>query len=378
LAFAPDGRTLASGNLFIRIWPVGSDQPDAVFKGHADERIWGLAFSCDGRILASAGSDGAVMLFDPTGRQEQRTLARQPSAVWTIAYSPDGKILATAASDQTRLWDISTGSQQSGFPNQLGSGTASFVAFAPNGDVMIRTSSDRTITFRDLQTGRERVVPIECHQIGHAAISPDGKRVGCVCLDGSVQVMDAATGQLLVTHSFGPVAYPALALAPDPRVIAVSHDHTVDVRSWDLSWGQLSPSWNAQAHGGYMSFSPDGTNMAITSGTNIEIRDSSTGEVLKVLRGHTRGPIDSLTGAPAFSPDGKNLATASFDCVKLWDLLTGQEIISWNERCLGTPPAFSPNGKGLAVGKNDYAPGENGKVLLFPPPPLPGEEIPKD
>jgi WD40 repeat protein len=376
LAFSPDGRLLASGNHFVQIWLVSSGEPVAVFRGHVKERIWGLAFSPDGKILASAGGDGAVIMWDPTAKQEADTVAHQPRKVFAIAFASDGTTMATAATDQVQLWDPRTGAKQSAFPinhdPDPSPHPAPFVAFCSRGKVLVRISSDHALTFRDLRSSTEWMVPFESRHIVHVTISPDGNRVGVVCSDGTIQVLDAATGRSLATRRFGPIAYSGLALAPDPRVIAVSHDHLVDVQSWDQSSRRLNPSWTANAWNAYMSFSPDGAILAIPTGPNIEIRDTWTGELLKVLGGH----INDVTAA--FSSDGKTLASASAESLKIWDVLTGQQIISWSINLGGGASfAFSPDSKQLAVGTYDDR--GYGKVILFPPPPPPGvrEDSPK-
>jgi WD40 repeat protein len=111
VAFSPDGRLLAScgDDWTVRLWDPAISQPAATPEGHASE-VYGVAFSPGGRLLASCGSDDRIVrLWDPASGQPVAALEGHSAEVNTVAFSPDGRLLASGSDDRTvRLWDVGT------------------------------------------------------------------------------------------------------------------------------------------------------------------------------------------------------------------------------------------------------------------------------
>ncbi|EXJ77535.1 hypothetical protein A1O3_09762 [Capronia epimyces CBS 606.96] len=112
VAFSPDGKLLASASddRTVRLlWDAGSGEAKQTLEGHSDP-VYAVAFSPDGKLLASASGDSTVRLWDAGSGEAKQTLEGHSGRVYTVAFSPDGKLLASASDDSTvRLWDAGSG-----------------------------------------------------------------------------------------------------------------------------------------------------------------------------------------------------------------------------------------------------------------------------
>jgi WD40 repeat protein len=368
VAFSPDGRRLASADDAVRLCDARTGEQQALFQGHGGGRVWSVAFSPDGNTLASAGTDGAIMLWDPGAKPERKKMV-QLHVPASLAYSPDGKLLATASTSEVGLWETETGALRGTVER---SSAEAVVGFSAEGKVLICRRSDKCVTFRDLATGKE--CSSDAHgPINGSTISPDRKRVGIACHDGTVQIREAGTGRCLADLHFPVSLNPTMALSPDPGFLVVHHELLFDARRRDSATGEWKPLW--QLPGNNAGFAPalsaDGKLLAAFIAPDLCLVDAETGKVLKALRGHViRPPF-----AWVFCPDGKTLASSNVQSVIIWDLATGEEVLSFSEagRCFEAP-TFSPNGRQLAVGTYRESPPQDNSVFLYPPPPLPGEE----
>ncbi|NWF62420.1 MAG: NACHT domain-containing protein [Fischerella sp.] len=352
VAFSPDGKLLATGdtNGEIRLRQVTDWKQLLTCKGHTNW-VPSLAFSPDGSILASGSSDRTVKLWDVGTGQCLQTFREHDNEVWSVAFSPDGKTLVSGSNDHTmKLWSIQTGKCLKTFQGHTS--WVISVAFSRDGQTLASGSDDNTIRLWDVDTG-ECIKILQGHDDGIRSItmnSNDQTLVSCSD-DQTVKLWDVATGECIKTLQGHRAAVWSVDICPQGDLIAsASLDQTV--RLWSISTGQCLKT--LQGHSGWVFsviFNPQADLLASGSDDQtVKLWNVSTGQCLKTLSGYT-----SQVWSVAYSPDGQTLASGSHDrTVRLWDVNTGQALQSFQgHRAVVRSVAFSPDGQMLASGSDD-------------------------
>ena len=347
VAFSPGGKLLASagGDGTVRLWnPATGRAVGAPLHASARHGVYGVAFSPGGKLLASAGGDGTVRLWNPaTGRPvgaplhaSGRTTARY--GVRAVAFSPRGKLLASAGADGTvRLWNPATG-RPAGKPLHASARWGVFgVAFSPRGKLLASTGGDGTVRLWNPATGRPAgktiqtsVGPFGGH--GAVAFSPDGKLLAISSGDGTVRLWNPATGRPDdAPHQTGAdYGVRGVAFSPGGKLLA-SADADGTVRLWNPATGQpvgaplqVTNTYNS-VYG--VAFSPGGKLLAIAGGDGtVQLWNPATGRPAGAPLQTGSGPVGGVGGV-AFSPGGKLLAIAGDDgTVRLWNPATGRPV----------------------------------------------------
>jgi WD40 repeat protein/serine/threonine protein kinase len=345
LAFSPDGRRLASGSedLTVKLWDVATGKEAITLYGHVDS-IWDVAFSPDGNRLASAGADGSVRIWDATpledeGGEELRTFRGHNQEVYCLAFSSDGNRLASGGEDLTaRIWDVASGKllhKLEAFTERVEA-----LAFSPD-DLWLATGSHGHseggfVLLWDTRTWQKRRTLRGAGEKS-VAFSRDGRWVaaGAGSGDFRIRLWDVTTGRpcmILPGHTF---MVPGLAFSPDGRRLAsASYDTTVKV--WDVG--------------------PERELPPLLCGTPTPLLTS----LVPILIAETPwvrtfSGFDSRLNGVAFSPGGERLAAGGMDrIVKVWNTTTWKEILSFRDPTGGVYClAFSPDGRRIATGGTD-------------------------
>lgn len=271
VAFSVDGKTLASGSddNTIKLWNLTNLQEIHTLKGHSGW-VWCVAFSGDGKTLASASVDKTIKLWNPETGQEIITLKGHTAGVSSIAFSPDGKTLASGSLDNTiKLWNLETGQEIYTFKGHS-KGIAS-IAFSPDGNTLASGSWDKTIKLWNLTTQKEiRTFQGHSDMIISVAFSPDNLSVASSSKDNTIKLWNLVTGEATHTlqgHSEKVNSIKYLVTTSNDNtsngVILVSGSNDNTIKLWNPVTGQEIRTLKRDS--GYIysvSVSPDGSKIA--------------------------------------------------------------------------------------------------------------------
>ena len=318
VAFSPNGKVLATGERDgrVRLWDVITGKELLTLRGHSNW-VNSVAWSGDSQTLASGSDDNTVKLWNVQTGDCVRILEGHGNSVLSVAWN--GDTLASGSHDKTvKLWNVQSGK----CVRTLEGHSDSVRSVAWNGDTLASGSHDKTVKLWNVQSG-DCVRTLEGHsnRVMSVAWSGDSQTLASGSRDNTVKLWNVQSGECVRTlegHSSGVMS---VAWSGDSLTLASgSFDKTVKL--WNVQTGNCVRTLEGHSSGvRSVAWSGDSQTLASGSSDNtVKLWDVQTGECLRTIKGH-----NSVVKSVAWSGDGLTLASSSFDnTVKLWDVQTGE------------------------------------------------------
>ena len=346
VAHLPSGDLIAVGT-FVGIWlyDVATSREVALLP---TRRIWDIDVSRDGRIASCGAYKDPIRIWDVATREQVSTIDYKARAV---AFSPDGRILATGSPDGVELWDVETRIQKAAM--SMPGGIERAVAFSPDGRTLAAGEwwSGFTVQLWDVETAT-RIATFTDHKdrINAVSFSPDGSTVASASHDHTVKLWDVANRSILDTFEGHESWVFSVDFSPDGALLAsVSHN----LKVWEVGTGKATTFSLRDGLGtlnGSVAFSPGGRTLVSRANDGVTLWEVATGSAVTLASGHRSG-----SGSIALSPDGATLASAeNNDEIHLWDVATGRVTAALQGHTGRLNDVeFSPDGATLISGASD-------------------------
>jgi WD40 repeat protein/uncharacterized caspase-like protein len=359
LAFSPDGRYVATGSVdhTIKLWEVATGRELRTLTGHTGT-VKAVAFSPDGQTLASGGNDGKIKFWEIASGREAASLAGHAQSVIALAFSHDGRWLASSGADfAVKLWEVASRREARSYTGHFGLAPA--LAFSPDGSLLASGSRDKTIRLWNVSPAREREPLEHTGEVRSVAFSPDGKTLAAAGHDGKVWLWSLPKARRVKKPGVAPSGLLAAGFSRDgSKLLTCAEDRTIRIFN-PVTLVEISALPDSAGFEKYetAAFSSDSSWVLGSIGLPaVDLRQTIPGSRVRTLE-NRNNPVYSV----AVSPDGRWLATGNKDTtITVWDLFSGRVVASLagNAGSVGAV-AFSPDSGRLASGA------KGGMIILW-------------
>ncbi|MEA5538634.1 WD40 repeat domain-containing protein [Limnoraphis robusta Tam1] len=343
IALSYDGLMFATGHLDSEIYLYKLEACYTLsvgFNFRTDQGIiWSIAFSPDGKLLATAGEDFTIQLWDIQTGECLQTLNKHTNCVRCVSFTNSGKWLISGSEDRTlRIWDVQTGNCLQvfeGHQQQIWT-----LAIDANDDYIISGSDDFTLKLWHLKTGQcLRTFQGHTDWIRSVVWSAEGEYIASGSIDKTVKLWDVKSGECLQTFRGHRNGVFSVVFIDNNQLASTGLDGTIKL--WNIKSGRCRRTLFSHrkliAHIAFSS--PENLLISAAEDQTLKLWDITTGACIRVVQARVNW-FSSVT----FSPDGKILASGSEDRgVRLWDLETGKCQPLWGHTDIVYTVAFHPN-----------------------------------